>query len=67
MIVYINVSQLKFIPESFSEHNFLKEMISAVLDKNTVKLMEYRRLMKNPKYRQLCCNSYAKYIGLLAQ
>ena len=29
--------------------------------------MEYRRLMKNPKYRQLYRNSYAKEIVQLAQ
>ena len=29
--------------------------------------MEYQRLMKSPKYRQLHCNYYAKKIGKLAQ
>ena len=29
--------------------------------------MEYRKLMKNPKYRPLCRNSYAKEIGQTAQ
>ena len=42
-------------------------MLSYVLDKDTGKLMEYQSLMKNPKYRPLYRNSYAKEIGRLAQ
>ena len=38
-----------------------------MLDKGNGKLMEYQRMMKNPKYCQLYCNSYAKYIGRLSQ
>ena len=42
-------------------------MLSAVLDKEMGELMEYRKLMKNPKYRRLYRDSYAKEIGRLAQ
>ena len=42
-------------------------MLSAVLNKDTGKLMEYRKLMKKPKHRHLYRNSYAKEIGLLSQ
>ena len=42
-------------------------MFIAVLDKDTVELMDYRNLIKNPKYRPLYQNSYAKEIGRLAQ
>ena len=42
-------------------------MLIAVLDKETGELMEYRKLMKNPKYRPLYRDSYAKEIGRLAQ
>ena len=42
-------------------------MLSAVIDKDTGELMEYQRLMKNPKYCSLYCNSYAKEIGQLSQ
>ena len=43
------------------------EMINAVLDKDTGELMEYRHLMKSPKYRQLYGKSYTKELGRLAQ
>ena len=42
-------------------------MLSAVIDEETGELMEYRKLMKNPKYRPLYLNSYAKEIGQLVQ
>ena len=42
-------------------------MLNAVLDKDTGELMEYRHLMKKPKYRNIYGNSYAKEIGRLAQ
>ena len=45
----------------------LNELINAVLDEDTGELMEYRRLMKNPKYRTLYRDSYAKELGRLAQ
>ena len=37
-------------------------MLSALLDKEMGELMEYRKLMKNPKYRRLYRDSYAKEI-----
>ena len=43
------------------------EMINAVLDKDMGELIEYRHLMKNPKYCQLYGKSYAKELGRLAQ
>jgi hypothetical protein len=45
----------------------INELINAVLDEDTGELMEYRRLMKNPKYRTLYRDSYAKELGRLAQ
>ena len=42
-------------------------MLNAVLDTDTGELMEYRHLMKNPKYRNLYRHTYAKEIGRLAQ
>ena len=42
-------------------------MLSAVIGKDTGKLVEYQRLMKNPKYRQFYRNSYAKVKGRIAQ
>ena len=54
-------------PQHLSSRCFPSYMINAVLDTDTGELMEYRHLMKNPKYRNLYGNSYAKEIGRLAQ
>ena len=35
-------------------------MINAVLNKETRELMDYRHIMKNPKYQELYCKSYSK-------
>ena len=43
------------------------EMLHAVLDKDTGKLMEYRHLMKSPNYCQLYGTSYRKGLGRTAQ
>ena len=42
-------------------------MPSAVINEDTGELMEYQKLMKKPKYRNLYRNSYAKEIGRLEQ
>ena len=60
MLAYVNREQLTVTPAQLTRREFLKDMLSDVLVENTGKLMEYRKLMKNPKYRHLYCNSYAK-------
>ena len=67
MLASVNVAHMKVTPTKVVQRKLPKEMISAVLDKDTVKLMEYRKFMDNPKYRPLYRNSYAKEIGRLAQ
>ena len=42
-------------------------MINAVLNQETGEMMEYRQVMKNPKYCALYEKAYAKEIGRLAQ
>ena len=42
-------------------------MINTVLNEETGELMEYRHIMKIPKYRQLYATSYRKELGCLAQ
>ena len=54
-------------PLLLSNRKFPIEMISDVLDEDTCELMEYRGLMKNPKYRKLYAKSYIKELGRLAQ
>ena len=42
-------------------------MLNAVLDEDTGELMEYRHLIKNPKYRVIWGNAYGNELGRLAQ
>ena len=71
MLACAIVAQLNATPKALSQCRLLIAMINAVinavLDKDTGELMEYRRLMKNPKYRPLYRNSYAKELGHLTQ
>ena len=64
---YTNRAHLTVTLTQLARRKFPKEMISTVLDENTGELMEYRNLMKNPKYCPLYQNSYSKEIGRLAQ
>ena len=52
-------------PKNLASRRFPSDMLNAVLDKDTGELMEYRHLMKNPKYLNLYGNSYDNYIGRL--
>ena len=45
-----------------ARRKFPKWMLSAVLDEDTGEVMEYRNLMKNPKYSPIYRNYYAKWI-----
>ena len=54
------VSQLKVTAAQLSQRKFPIESLSYVLYKGTGELMEYQSLTKNPKYRPLYRNYYAK-------
>ena len=56
-----NTASQKFPKKMFSE------MAAAVLDGDTGKLMEYRHLMKNPKYKNIWGTSFGNEVGRLAQ
>ena len=60
MLESVHVAHLHVTPEKLAQQNFMREMISAVLDEDTGELMEYRRLTKNPRYRPLYRNYYDK-------
>ena len=49
-----------FSPHIISQNRFPSDMPNAVLDNETGKLMKCWHMMKNPKYRKLYGNSYAK-------
>lgn len=46
---------------------FLQDMIGAVMDSDTGDMLEYRHLLKNPKYRETWSKAFGKEIGRLAQ
>ena len=61
------VNQIKMSPAKLASRRYPVEMINAVLNEETGELMEYRHIMKSPKYRSLYKNSYSKELGRLAQ
>ena len=58
---------MKLSSKQLASCRFLVEIINIVLNEETGKLMEYRHIMKNPRYRQLYATSYSKDLGRLAQ
>ena len=60
MLESVHVAHLHVTPEKLAQQNFMREMISAVLDEDTGELMEYRRLTNNPRYLPLYRNYYDK-------
>ena len=67
MLARVNISQLTLAPKALYRRSFPITLINAVLDEDTGELMEYCRLMKNPKYRPLYRDSYTKEFGGLSQ
>ncbi len=61
------INQMNLSPESLVSCCFTLEIINAVLNKETGEIMEYRHIMKSPKYRNLYKNSYRKELGRLAK
>ena len=43
---------------TLARHQYPKEVLSAVLNRDTGELMEYRHLIGNPKYRTIWSKSY---------
>ena len=50
----------RFSPHTLAQLHFPSNMLNALLDNEIGELMEYRHLLKNPKYCKLYVNSYAK-------
>ena len=67
MLAYVNIEQLTVTPVQLAWRKFPKEILSVVLDEDTGEIMDYRKLIKNPKYHPLYQDYYAKEIGRLAQ
>ena len=54
-------------PQSAATRQFPHDVLSAILDTDTGELLEYRHLIKNPKYCTIWKNAYGKELGRLAQ
>jgi len=67
MFACAEVAHLNLSPKRLASQCFPLEILKAVLDKDTGELMEYHTLVKNPKYRKLYRQSYAKALGQLAE
>ena len=67
MLTCANVIQLPISPRKLALRKYPSEMINAVLNQETGEMMEYRQVMKTPKYRELYEKEYAKELGRLAQ
>ena len=61
----------KLTPKSTASRKFPKrffsEIAAAVLDGDNGKLLEYRHLMKTPKFKEIWVNSFGNEVGRLAQ
>ena len=67
----IDISSLQLNTAKLASRQFPRqvtcEMANAVVDAETGELMEYRHLMKNPKYREIWSKSYGDEIGRVFQ
>ena len=62
----MHVFVMQFNTRKFPKR-FLSEIAAAVLDGHTGELLEYRHLMKIPKYKEIWGNSFENEVGQLAQ
>ena len=67
MFACADVMQLTMSPRKLAGRKFPLKIINAVLNEETGEIIEYRQVIKNPKYRKLYEKSFSKEIGRLAQ
>ena len=67
MLTYLNTVPRQLAPRRLALRRFPLEMLIAVFDEDTDKLMEYRKLIWKQNNQQLYRKSYAKEIGHLVQ
>ena len=71
MLATLEVSQTHARPHQLASRKFptqlFVEIANAVLDSTTGNLLEYRHLLKNPKYNKIWSNAMGKEVGRLAQ
>jgi len=67
MNTYNYITSRSLTPANASRRSFHVEILNAVLDKDTGKLLEIRHLLVNPKYKDVWGKSYTTELGRLAQ
>ena len=67
MLSCCEIHQQPLSARAFTTRRFPKEVLVAVLNEETGKLMEYCHLVRNPKYRKTWQKSYGNEVGRLAQ
>jgi hypothetical protein len=64
---YSNITNLRLTAANAARKTFPLEMLNAVLDMDTGKLMEMKHLLVNPKYKKVLGKLYTTDLGRLAQ
>ena len=67
MLSCAKINQFELSPRSLASRRFPVEKINVVLNEETDELMEYRQVMKFPKYRKLYTKSYRQELGQIDQ
>ncbi len=64
---YSNITNLRLTAANAARQKIPLEMLNAVLDMDTGKLMEMKHLLVNPKYKEVWGKLYTTELGRLAQ
>ncbi len=67
MLECTEILRYRLVSQTLASHKFPIKIVNVVLSENTGDLMEYRALIKGPKYQKLYAQLYAKELGRLAQ
>ena len=67
MLSCATINQLRLSPKTLASRRFPVEIINSVLNEETGELMEYRQVIKCPKYQKLYSKSYSKELGRITQ
>jgi hypothetical protein len=59
----ITANPRKLVAQRKFSSQVLLEMVNTVMDLETGDMMEYRHLLKNPKYRETWSKAFGKEIG----
>jgi len=67
MLASIEIPHRQLNPRTLALQKFPRQMLNAVLDEETGRLLEYHHLIKRPKYREIWGHVYGNEWGQLSQ